>query len=220
MITENSIQEIRDIDLVEVAKKYVDDLKKKGANYNGCCPFHDEKSGSFMVNPAKNIYKCFGCGAGGADAIKFVMDKERMEFIPAVKYLADWFGITLEETKTKNEEPEEQKAKKVDYRTINKWAAGKYQKALFELNCGSWPVEPFSPVIQELLGNRLLTNDSIIDFQLGYAPAKGRLLTDGLIERGMFVPAEELGLVKKGANGNYDINRDRIMFPITTSGAR
>jgi DNA primase len=214
MISDNSIQEIRDIDLVEVAKKYVADLKKKGANYGGCCPFHDEKSPSFMISPAKGFYKCFGCGAGGADAIKFVMAAERLDFLPAVKYLADWFNITLEETRVKDEEPEEQKAKKVDYLSINKWAAGQFQKQLLNLHCGSWPVEPFSTVIQELLGNRKLTNDSIIDFQLGYAPVKGRLITDHLVERGLMVPGEELGLVKKGSNNNYDIYRDRIMFPI------
>ncbi|MHB8209130.1 DNA primase [Mucilaginibacter sp.] len=213
MISEQSIQEVRDrADLLDVVKKY-SNIKKKGANYVGDCPFHDEKSGSFTVSPAKGMFKCFGCGVGGQDAIKFIMEKERMDFPASVKYLANWFNVTLEETK-KDDEPPEQLVKKADYTNINKRVAKLYQKNLLSLKCANWPNQPVNPVIDELLNIRKLTNSSIVNFELGFAPDDYRFITPILMERGMFAAAEDIGLVKTSNNTNFDIYRNRIMFPI------
>ena len=85
-------------DLVGLIGEYTN-LKKKGANWESNCPFHDEKSPSFKVNPAKGIYKCFGCGKGG-DAISFVMDIESMSYVESLRFLAKKYNITLEESET------------------------------------------------------------------------------------------------------------------------
>lgn len=85
------------VDIEEVVNDYVS-LKKKGQNLWACCPFHNEKSPSFSVSPAKQIYKCFGCGAAG-DALKFVMDIEGIGFNEAIKHLAQKYGIEIEEEK-------------------------------------------------------------------------------------------------------------------------
>ena len=90
------IEEVRTRnDIVDVISQYVN-LKKKGANYFGLCPFHNEKSPSFSVSPGKQMYYCFGCGAGG-NVITFVMEYENYSFVEAVEYLADRAGITLPE---------------------------------------------------------------------------------------------------------------------------
>jgi DNA primase len=214
MISEKSIQEVRDrADILEVTRRYAE-LKKSGSNYKGCCPFHDEKTGSFMVNPAKGIYKCFGCGAGGADAIKFIMDKDRLSFPDAVRSLAAIYNVELEETHSDDGEAKEAQVKKMDFYTINKWAAKTYQGILLEIlrpgftdGAGDWAAI-------ELLGNRLLTYDTVISFQLGFAPADGRTLAPHLVQMGRMAEAEELGLARKGQNGNYDVFRNRIIFPI------
>lgn len=214
MITDYSIQQVREVDLVEVIRRYVPDLKKKGANYSASCPFHDENTASFVVSPVKGMYKCFGCHKSGNNPISFVMDNQQMDFISAVKFLADWFNITLEETKGHVEEAPEQKAKKVDFLNINKQAAKLYQNCLADLLKDLPPVGPLLPVANELIRNRGLSLDTIIEFQIGYAPQSGRLLSPVFKEYGLLIPAEELGLVKVGQNGAYDVYRDRIIFPI------
>jgi DNA primase len=212
MIAQTTIDLVREIDLLTVISKYAT-LKKKGANHAGPCPFHDEKTGSFTVSPTKNVYKCFGCGKGGNNPIAFIMDKENMEFPTAVKYLADWFNITVEETKS--EEPEEQRSKRADQMELMKYAAEKYRKNLFNMITAQLPYQPLeahSPVT-ELILNRQLTLETIIQFQIGFAP-KERFLAPNIKERGLLMPAEEIGLVKVGDNGSYDVQRERIIFPI------
>ena len=94
-ISEQSIEKVRQAaDIVEVVSGYVD-LKQRGRNFFGLCPFHNEKTASFSVNPEKQIYKCFGCGAGGG-SINFIMALDNLEFVDAVKHLAENFNITLD----------------------------------------------------------------------------------------------------------------------------
>ena len=93
-ISEQTIEQIRAIsDIYEIVSEYVQ-LKQKGRNFFGLCPFHDEKTPSFSVNQQRQIYKCFGCGAGGG-TINFIMEIERLEFIDSIKYLADRYKIEL-----------------------------------------------------------------------------------------------------------------------------
>ena len=91
----NNIDQIKETDLLSIISHYVD-LKKSGTNYTGCCPFHDEKTPSFSVNPAKGLYKCFGCGEGGNNPVQFIMDLEKLTFPEAAQKVAQLSGITVE----------------------------------------------------------------------------------------------------------------------------
>jgi len=205
MITNRSIDDLRDqLDIVDIIGKDVP-LKKKGASHTGNCPFHNEKSPSFSVSKSKQIYKCFGCGAGG-DVFKFVMQKENVDFFSAVRIIAARINFVLEE-RDETPEDKEEAAKKADFWKINTQAADKFQQALMDL-----PSDHAVP--EELLNNRKWLPGTIVDFQLGFAPNVDRFLSEKLIDMGLFFPAEELGLVKSGEGRNYDVFRNRIIFPI------
>ena len=104
----DAVAQIKDrMDIVDIVSKYVI-LKKKGANYWGCCPFHNEKTPSFSVNPAKGIYKCFGCGEGG-DAISFLMKINNQTFHEVIKEQAEIFGIELPKSFSPNKEKQKKK---------------------------------------------------------------------------------------------------------------
>ena len=102
MISERSIETLLNhIDIVDVVSHYVD-LKRRGANYEACCPFHNERTPSFKVNPSRNTWHCFGACQEGGNAIKFVMRQCNMSFPEAVRELAKMYGITIEETDSKD----------------------------------------------------------------------------------------------------------------------
>src|SRR4051812_41651332 len=107
MITQHTIQQITNrIDIVEIVGEFVK-LKKRGVNYIGNCPFHNEKSPSFTVSPAKEIYKCFGCGRSG-NAIGFVMEHEKYNYVEALKWIVARYNIEIEETETSPEVKQQQ----------------------------------------------------------------------------------------------------------------
>src|SRR5262252_726934 len=109
MISQNTIQEILSrIDIIDIVGGFVK-LKKRGANYLGLCPFHNEKTPSFTVSPAKEIYKCFGCGRSG-NTISFLMEHEKYSYVEALKWLANKYGIEIEETFQTNEQKEQQQS--------------------------------------------------------------------------------------------------------------
>lgn len=110
MIQSHTIQAVKDVPVMDVIGQYVN-LKRRGATYVGLCPFHDERTPSFYIHPAKNIYKCFGCGAGG-DALKFVMEYEQKTFVEAVELIAGITGISIERTqRTERTQPQPKKRK-------------------------------------------------------------------------------------------------------------
>src|SRR3954447_12138542 len=107
MIAQQTIQQILSrIDIIEIVGGFVR-LKKRGTNYLGLCPFHNEKSPSFTVSPAKEIYKCFGCGRSG-NTISFIMEHEKYSYVDALKWLAVRYGIEVEETFASDEQREQQ----------------------------------------------------------------------------------------------------------------
>ena len=111
MIDQATIQKIFDAaDIYEVVSDFVS-LKKRGVNYLGLCPFHNEKTGSFTVSPAKGIYKCFGCGKGG-NAVNFIMEHEQMSYVEALKYLAEKYHIPVEEKELTEEQKKEKSEEK------------------------------------------------------------------------------------------------------------
>jgi len=135
MITKKTIQEIVEtVRIDDVVQDFVN-LKRRGVNMLGLCPFHNEKTPSFTVSPGKNIYKCFGCGKGG-DPVSFIMEHESFSYPEALKYLAKKYGIEIEETQSSPEQKAEQQLFDSLY-IINEYARDYYQDQLFNTDEGN-----------------------------------------------------------------------------------
>ena len=198
-------------DIVELIDQRVP-LKKAGRNYAACCPFHSEKSPSFTVSPDKQFYHCFGCGAHG-NAISFMMEFEQLEFVEAIEELAQLHHLDV---------PREQGAAKArpaahadDY-TLMQQAAAFYQQQLTQ--------HPDAQKVRQYIAKRGLSEKTVADFAIGYAPdgwdnllkqlspVNNRTLRDQLVE---------LRLINRNDNGReYDFFRDRLMFPIRDKRGR
>ena len=188
-------------DIVEIITQYVP-LKRAGRHFKACCPFHQEKSPSFMVQPEKQLYHCFGCGVGG-DVISFVMRHENMTFPESLKFLADRAHIMLPERRGTREAPG-QKEKLYEVCLL---AADFYHGMLFK-EAGA--------AARAYLAARKISEEMIREFKLGWAPQEWRGLYDFLKGKGH---SEELlkqaALIQQSPKGNYyDTFRGRLMFPI------
>ena len=134
MISPNSIEQIKNrIDIIDVVGDYIK-LKKRGANYLGNCPFHNEKSPSFTVSPSKEIYKCFGCGKSG-NAITFLMEHDKLSYVEALRWLAKRYNIDIEETEQTPEQKQFQQTGDSLY-AINNFAAKFFETQLWDTNDG------------------------------------------------------------------------------------
>ena len=126
MISQETIQQIVSrIDIIEIISSFIK-LKKRGTNYIGLCPFHNEKTPSFTVSPSKEIYKCFGCGRSG-NTISFLMEHEKYSYVEALRWLAAKYNVEIEETETSPEFKEQQQVSDSLY-IINKFAQQFFQK--------------------------------------------------------------------------------------------
>ncbi len=194
-------------DIVQLIGEYVR-LQKKGKNYVGNCPFHQEKDPSFTVTPDKQIFYCFGCQAGG-NVFKFLMLFEKLTFQEAVRRLADRAGIFIPDTthpRDRKKAAQEEWAWKT-----NQLVTEYYQDMLYH--------HPESGVARDYLRNRGLTDAVIHDFQVGYAPAGWDNLFVWMKKKG-YTPKEllALGLVVENRKGGlYDRFRERIMFPVANA---
>lgn len=201
---EEIVDEVRSRnDIVDIVSQYVS-LKKKGANYFGLCPFHNEKTPSFSVAPGKQIYYCFGCGAGG-NVIGFVMEYENYTFAEALKYLADRAGVALPEQDT-SAEARAQADLRNTLLEINRLAANYFYYQL---------KQPTGAVGYEYLRKRELSDETIRHFGLGFAPKSSDSLYRYLRSKGY--PDEilkETGLVFIEERGARDKFWNRVMFPI------
>lgn len=188
------------IDVKDFVGSYVA-LRPAGRNLKGLCPFHKEKSPSFMVNPERQIWHCFGCAKGG-DIFAFLMQFENIEFIEALKVLADRAGIELKRVGTSDQKKYE------SLYEINRIAKDYYRAALDEPATGK--------TARDYLLGRGLTEQTITDFELGVAPEGGDLLLRHLTKLGFTVAdIERAGLAFKTERGTYyDRFRNRIMFPL------
>lgn len=201
---EEIIEEVRmRNDIVDVISGYVK-LQKKGSNYFGLCPFHNEKSPSFSVSPQKQMYYCFGCGAGG-NVITFVMEYESYTFSEAVKMLADRAGIKLPEVEYSKEE-----RAKADKRStlleINKLAANYFYYQLHQ---------PQGKIGYDYFKRRALTDETIRRFGLGYSNKTSSDLYKYLRSKGYTDEIlRDSGLVTMEERGTYDKFWNRVMFPI------
>ncbi len=174
MIPQTTIQEILSrIDIIDIVGGFVK-LKKRGANYLGLCPFHNEKTPSFTVSPAKEIYKCFGCGRSG-NAISFVMEHEKYSYVDALKWLANKYGIEIEETFATDEQRQQMQAADSLY-IINNFAQQFFTKQLFETDEGQ-------AVGLSYLKERGFREEIIKKFQLGYSPEQRDAFTKEAIAK-------------------------------------
>ena len=190
------VEEIKSkIDIVDFIGQYVT-LKKAGSNYKARCPFHEERTPSFMVSRDKQIFKCFGCSVGG-DVIEFLMKQENLNFREALELLADKTGVQLQKTKPKSVYEEERNTKS-RLLAINFLTGQVYHKILLE--------HPKAKISRDYLSLRKLTNQTIKQFLIGYAPPSD-ILTPVLKQRGF--SDEEIRLA-----GSPEMFRNRITFPI------
>lgn len=206
MISQETIQQIASrIDIIEIISSFVK-LKKRGANYLGLCPFHNEKTPSFTVSPSKEIYKCFGCGRSG-NAISFLMEHEKYSYVEALRWLANKYNVEIEETETSPEFKEQQQVSDSLY-IINKFAKDFFTNALFNTD------EGISAGLS-YLKERGFREEIIKKFELGYNPeAKDELAkaaTAGQFSESLLL---KTGLVVSRENGLQDNYRGRIIFPI------
>lgn len=201
---EEIVEEVRSRnDIVDVISGYVK-LQKKGSNYFGLCPFHNEKSPSFSVSPQKQMYYCFGCGAGG-NVITFLMEYESYTFPEALKVLADRAGVKLPEVEYSKEE-----RAKADRRSvlleINKLAANYFYYQLHQ---------PQGKIGYEYFQSRQLSDDTIRRFGLGFANKTSSDLYQYLRSKGYGDDIlKDTGLVTVEERGTHDKFWNRVMFPI------
>ncbi|MEO6837286.1 MAG: CHC2 zinc finger domain-containing protein, partial [Ginsengibacter sp.] len=161
MIPQETIQQIVSrIDIIEIINSFVK-LKKRGTNYIGLCPFHNEKSPSFTVSPSKEIYKCFGCGRSG-NAISFLMEHEKYSYVEALKWLAAKYNVEIEEKETSPEYKQQQQTSDSLY-IINKFAQQFFTDTLFNTEEGL-------NVGMSYLKERGFREETITKFELGYNP--------------------------------------------------
>lgn len=194
MISKNSIENLKNIvDIADVVGSYIP-LKKSGANFVCVCPFHNDKHPSMSISPSKGIYHCFSCKAGG-DAIKFVMEYEKLGYVEAIEKLASIYNVALEYTSSKNEP-------KID------------KKILENLNLHYKTLLYKNPEALNYLKSRSITDAIIEKWELGWAAASQNTLN--LLQNENIEPKEalEVGAIKQNESGYYASFINRITFPI------
>ena len=213
MIDQATIQRIKDAaHIEEVVGEFVS-LKKRGTNHIGCCPFHQEKTPSFYVSPAKGIYKCFGCGKSG-DTVRFLMEHEHYTYPEALRWLASKYNIQIEEEKLTQEQVERNNERDGLFH-VSEFAQKHFASLLYEDEMGR-------AVGLAYLHNRGISDKAIKDFGLGYCLDEWDAFTKYARENGYSDNVlEKTGLTIFKENGkSYDRFRGRVMFPIYSISGR
>lgn len=222
MISKDTIERVFDTARIEEVVGDFVSLKKRGSNWLGLCPFHNEKTPSFNVNPARNIYKCFGCGKGG-NSVSFVMEHEQYSYPEALKYIAKKYDIAIEETAPDPKDLHIQDEKESLF-VLNSFAQRIFSEQIFETEEGR-------AIGLSYFKERGFTEDTIHKFQLGYALSEWSSFCDTAIKQGYlpeFLVKTGLGIerdTKKNETQNlsseskkstslYDRFRGRVIFPI------
>src|SRR5256714_10279065 len=195
----------RQADIVRVVQDYVQ-LKKKGANWMACCPFHKEKTPSFSVSPAKEIFYCFGCHKGGS-VFNFVMEMERVSFPEAIKLVAEKSGVPLP-VMVDDSRFQARRLESEEVIELNKWALLWWEQQL-ELSAEG-------RIARDYLKDREITDETRKTFRLGYAPDSWDALSSHLRQKGASQEQiDRSGLVSKKEEGHsYDRFRGRLIFPV------
>lgn len=211
VITQETIDRIRDTARIEEVVGDFVNLKRNGANLKGLCPFHDERTPSFIVSPAKGIYKCFGCAKAG-DSVRFIMDHEALSYPDALRYLAQKYKIPVEETESTPEQAE------TNDRRSTLFAINGFAENFFVENL--WESEKGQAIGLSYFRERGFTDDVIRKFKLGYAPDEWETFTKKAQDAGYKLEhLKELGLTSKGEKP-VDVFRGRVMFPIHSMTGR
>lgn len=208
MISRDTIDEVHKLPILEVVTRfYRDQLKSTGSTFRGRSPWTEEKTPSFYVVPRKNIFKDFSSGYGGS-AINFVMLHENLHYVDAIKAICKEFNlpVTYEEN---GADPEENDFIDKLY-AVNRAAARRYAEQLLSMD-GRHP--HFHRVANEII-RRQFTDETILQWQIGYAPDTWNFLSHILTEKGYHRHGVELGLIKTKEGRTYDVLRHRIVFPI------
>ncbi len=193
MITKESIKNLKNhLDVVDVVSQFIE-LRKAGANFKACCPFHGEETPSFVVSPAKQIYHCFGCGVGG-DSIKFVMEYEKLSYPETLEKLASMTNVNLEYDNNNQ--------KKQDIRVLED--INKYYQKLYVNN----------DTAKKYIHDRGISEFSVEKFEIGYAPISSDTINFFKNNYYNLADAKELGIIDTGTNGLYSRFIERITFPI------
>ena len=193
MITKDSIEILKNqLDVVDVISQFLE-LRKAGANFKACCPFHGETNPSFVVSPAKQIYHCFGCGVGG-DSISFVMEYEKLSYPEAIEKLASMSNVSLQYD---DNNQKKQSVKIIE--DVNKF----YQKLLVS-----------SPAVKDYIKQRGISEFSIEKFEIGYAPKSADTINYLKSNNHNLTESIELGIIDTGQSGLYSRFIERITFPI------
>ncbi len=206
MISPSTIQQILSrIDIVEIISSFIK-LKKRGANYLGLCPFHNERTPSFTVSPSKEIYKCFGCGRSG-NSISFLMEHEKYSYVEALRWLAAKYNVEIEETETSPEIKLQQQASDSLY-IINNFAQNFFSDVLFNTEEGR-------DIGLSYLKKRGYREEIIKKFQLGFNPeAKDHFSQAALASQYRLDYLQKSGLVVLRDEKPVDNYRGRIIFPV------
>ncbi|NLI61444.1 MAG: DNA primase [Clostridiales bacterium] len=203
-LPEDFIEEVRVAnEITDVISEYIS-LKPKGRNFFGLCPFHNEKTPSFSVDPQKQLYHCFGCGEGG-NVFSFVMAQERLDFVDSVKLLAERKGIPLPGSLDRTQDEEARKHREELYK-LNREAAMFYYQSL---------LSPEGKHALKYLKSRGINHRTIKAFGLGYAPNSWDSTMKHLLDKGFEKQLLiEIGLLVDKSQRTYDRFRNRVMFPI------
>ena len=209
LFTKDTIDRVREaVDMVQLVGQKTD-LRRVGTRWSGLCPFHDERTPSFSVNPEEKLYYCFGCGEGG-DAFKFVQQTEALDFQEAVELLAEQSGVRVER-EADDPRAEERRRRRERLHSLLERASRFYSSYLRE----STEAAP----AREYLASRGLSDEVLAEFRVGYSPSAWDRMIMGARQSGF--SEEELvaaGLAQRGKNGGlYDRFRGRIMFPLADS---
>lgn len=190
-------------------------LKRKGVNYQACCPFHNEKTPSFVVSPSKGVYKCFGCGKGG-NAVTFLMEHENITYPEALKMVAKRYGIEVREKELSEEEIRRNDDRESMF-VLNGWAAEYFANYLHRETEGQ------SVGLAYFRQARGLTDATIRKFGLGFCPAKGDRMSKDALAAGYkkeFLLSTGLSLARERDGSLYDRFRDRVIFPVHNISGR
>lgn len=212
MIPKQTIDEIFDAALIEDVVGEFIPLKKRGANFLGNCPFHNEKTPSFTVSPAKGIYKCFGCGKAG-NSVNFIMEHEHYSYPEALRFLANKYNIEVEE----EEQTDEQKVaanERESLYIVSNYAASYFEKQLHDSDEGK-------AIGLSYFKERGFREDTIKKFQLGYSPDGWTAFTDAAEKEGHKLSyLDKTGLTIVKGDKKFDRFKGRVMFPIHNLSGR
>ena len=215
MIDRDTIERIfAAANIVDIVGDYVT-LKRKGVNYQACCPFHQEKTPSFVVSPSRGIYKCFGCGKGG-NVVNFVMESESVTYPEALKIIAKRYGIEVKDEVLTPEDIERNKNRESMF-ALNRWAADYFTRFMFSEDEGR------SVALSYFSSMRGFSDATIRKFELGFCPSRGNRMSEDARSAGYkeeFLLSTGLSIKRETDGALRDRFYDRVIFPVHNVSGR